>query len=115
MPSFIEKITVKCISQNDNSGDDDLHFYINNETEPFAKRIISSGNVVSVDSSDSRLHPFRNGIYVEEGNTITIKEYDLFDSDDLIFFHTITSSDMGSITYFDNTESAEYEITIDYV
>lgn len=115
MPSFIQKITVKCISQNDTTGKDNLHFYINNETEPFAKRKVSSGHSVFVDKSDNTFHAFWKGIYIKEDDIIIIKEYDIIDDDDIIFSHKISSSDIGTITYPISFDDTEYEITIEYL
>lgn len=108
--NFIEKIVVKCTTQQDSFGSDDLLFYLNNVF--IGKCTISSGETKSFDAG-AAISIFRDGIFIEEGDILKITEMDVIDSSDVMMDHIITQSDIDSRGFSESfTDDADYEFEI---
>jgi hypothetical protein len=105
--NFISRITVKCIKQDDLTGSDDLHFFVNGNF--IGKVSMSTGETKEIDGENIPA----GGAAIAVGDEIKVEEFDIVDPNDLLFKHVITQVDIrqGSFSEVVNN-NAHYEFTI---
>ncbi|MEO6550850.1 MAG: hypothetical protein ABIN94_22800 [Ferruginibacter sp.] len=107
--NIIKKITVKCIKQDDLTGSDDLHFFINDNF--IGRASISSGETKEFDGAS--LIVGGGPIFIDPEDEFRIDEFDIADPNDLLFKHKITKSDIQSRIYSETLDgNAKYEFTL---
>jgi hypothetical protein len=107
--NFIKKILVKCDKQDDLTGSDDLHFFVNGNF--IGRASISTGETKEFDGAS--ILAGGGPIIIDPGDECRIEEFDIGDPNDLLFNHVITQNDInnGSVTK-SFEEGAKYEFTL---
>ena len=110
--SAIEYVTVTCREQEDSTGSDDLHFYL--DSSFLGRLTIETGETKTFDKS--ALIAGGDHILVGAGETLYVYEHDLIDPSDLLLTHTITEDELDStITLDDQLDSADYSFEIKFI